>query len=93
VQNIDPTNSGNVARYINHSCLPNLSMFTVRVDSFVPTVAFFASKDIAADEEIMYDYGEKNSDGERVASEDRVKCLCGAGDGICVGFLPFDPQL
>jgi euchromatic histone-lysine N-methyltransferase len=53
---------GNVARFINHLCEPNLTPVKVFVDhqdlSF-PRIALFANRDIKAFEELGFDYGEK----------------------------------
>ena len=56
---IDPTLSGNVGRFINHSCDPNLVSVAVRVQSVVPHVCFFARRAIAKDEELSFDYGSE----------------------------------
>ncbi|XP_064375303.1 histone-lysine N-methyltransferase SETMAR isoform X3 [Dromaius novaehollandiae] len=53
---VDPTYIGNVGRFLNHSCEPNLFMVPVRVDSMVPKLALFAATDISAGEELSYDY-------------------------------------
>ncbi|RWS26315.1 histone-lysine N-methyltransferase EHMT2-like protein [Leptotrombidium deliense] len=53
---------GNVSRFINHLCVPNLTPVKVFVDhqdlSF-PRIALFANRDIKAFEELGFDYGEK----------------------------------
>lgn len=41
---IDATQYGNVSRFINHSCDPNLVAIPVRIDHSVPHIAFFASR-------------------------------------------------
>ncbi|CAH1176200.1 unnamed protein product [Phaedon cochleariae] len=59
---VDAKYYGNFARFINHSCSPNLHPVKVFVDHHdlrFPKVAFFASKDITPDEEISFDYGHK----------------------------------
>ncbi|KAK7916379.1 hypothetical protein WMY93_012140 [Mugilogobius chulae] len=53
---IDPAEIGNVGRFLNHSCLPNLFMVPVRVHSVVPRLALFAGRDIEAKEELTFDY-------------------------------------
>ncbi|XP_061730760.1 histone-lysine N-methyltransferase SETMAR isoform X1 [Nerophis ophidion] len=53
---VDPTTVGNVGRFLNHSCLPNLFMVPVRVHSAVPRLALFAGRDIDALEELTFDY-------------------------------------
>ncbi|KAG9305958.1 hypothetical protein G9A89_016611 [Geosiphon pyriformis] len=57
--NIDPTFIGNVGRYINHSCSPNLAIFLARVNSLIPIAALFAVRDICAGEELSFDYAGK----------------------------------
>ena len=95
---IDPTRRGNVGRYINHSCEPNLACVLVRVGSFVPRIAFFSKRDIASGEELTFHYGESSTlagRGESLTTtsssggrSDRRPCLCGAP--TCAGVLPFD---
>lgn len=98
-QNIDPTTTANLARFINHSCSPNLALFPVRVDSLVPAVGMFALRDIVEGEELGFDYagmlgyGEGAQDREEQEHTERTKCLCGAGEGVCRGWLPFDEDL
>ena len=81
---IDAQWYGNVARFLNHSCDPNLIKQTVFVESHDvrgPRVAFFALFDIPAREELTYDYGYTpgSVDGKT------LPCLCGAAD--CRKFL------
>ncbi|XP_046738026.1 histone-lysine N-methyltransferase EHMT2 isoform X1 [Diprion similis] len=59
---IDARRYGNLARFINHSCAPNLlpvRVFVEHQDLHFPRIAFFANRDIDADEELGFDYGEK----------------------------------
>ncbi|XP_052789200.1 uncharacterized protein LOC128223821 isoform X2 [Mya arenaria] len=59
---IDARRYGNVARFINHLCEPNLVPVKVFVDSQdlrFPRICLFASRDIKAQEELGFDYGEK----------------------------------
>ncbi|XP_029513741.2 histone-lysine N-methyltransferase SETDB1-B-like [Oncorhynchus nerka] len=56
---IDAKLEGNVGRYLNHSCQPNLFAQNVFVDTHdlrFPWVAFFASKRIRAGTELAWDY-------------------------------------
>nr|CAG4644182.1 EOG090X0AQH [Lepidurus arcticus] len=99
---IDPTVIGNIGRYINHSCGPNLVVIPVRVDSIVPHLALFAKRDILSGEELSFDYGSSwstpESTGTLLASYDGssvginlTPCLCNSDN--CKGILPFDSSL
>lgn len=59
---IDARRYGNVARFINHLCNPNLvpvKVFVEHQDLRFPRICLFASRDIPAYEELGFDYGEK----------------------------------
>lgn len=59
---IDATTHGNVSRFINHSCSPNLVTYQVVVESMESPLAhigLYASTDIAAGDEITRDYGRR----------------------------------
>ncbi|MBO8666471.1 SET domain-containing protein-lysine N-methyltransferase, partial [Staphylococcus aureus] len=59
VYSIDATTYGNVSHFINHSCDSNLAIFAVWIDCLdtnIPTLALFASRDISAGEEITFNY-------------------------------------
>uniref|UniRef100_A0A182K1U8 Histone-lysine N-methyltransferase n=1 Tax=Anopheles christyi TaxID=43041 RepID=A0A182K1U8_9DIPT len=59
---IDASVHGNVSRFFNHSCKPNVSPVSVyydHKDQRHPSVALFACRDIGVQEEICFDYGEK----------------------------------
>lgn len=81
---IDARDEGNIARFINHSCQPNLEMIPVRVNGQDPHFALFASKDILAGSELTFSYGHTNliDNGHKLK-----KCLCESDN--CSGFLPF----
>ncbi len=53
---IDPMFVGNVGRFINHSCEPNLFMVPVRINHSIPHLALFALRDIEVGEELSFDY-------------------------------------
>ncbi|KAK6154892.1 hypothetical protein DH2020_009140 [Rehmannia glutinosa] len=80
---IDATNYGNVSRYINHSCSPNLVNHQVLIesmDSQLAHIGLYASRDqIAMGEELTYDYRYKLLPGEG------CPCLCGSSS--CRGRL------
>ncbi|KAG5616487.1 hypothetical protein H5410_016311 [Solanum commersonii] len=59
---IDATTYGNVGRFINHSCSPNLCAQNVLYDhgdKRVPHIMFFASKSISPSEELTYHYNHR----------------------------------
>ncbi|ELT88290.1 hypothetical protein CAPTEDRAFT_206547 [Capitella teleta] len=59
---VDARKYGNVARFINHLCYPNLvpvKVFIEHQDLRFPRICFFASRDIVAGEELGFDYGDK----------------------------------
>ncbi|AQK74077.1 Histone-lysine N-methyltransferase SUVR5 [Zea mays] len=77
---IDATRSGNVSRYINHSCSPNLSTRLVLVESKdcqLAHIGLFANQDIAVGEELAYDYRQKLVAGDG--------CFCHCGGTNCRG--------
>ena len=85
---IDPTSIGNVGRYINHSCDPNLSKHLVRVDTVDPRVALMAKNDIDPGAELTFDYGCYDNDIlSTEKTHPRTKCLCRSKN--CRGALPF----
>ena len=83
---IDARNYSNSARFVNHSCEPNLVVLPVRIDNMVPHAALFAKRDIAPNEELSYDYSGHHADtGASAVASDR-SCLCESAN--CRGFLP-----
>lgn len=101
---VDPAMVGNVGRFLNHSCQPNLFMQPVRVHSVVPRLALFAGRNIDAQEELTFDYSGGYSNqppvemlstqndaaiqASRTDGLQRKECHCGANN--CVQFLPLD---
>lgn len=83
------------ARYINHSCEPNLVLVPVRVDSFrYPRLAFFATRCIPAMEELTFDYASVQLQSEACSTTLTTVELgerpCECGSTCCRGFLPFE---
>ena len=73
---IDANKFGNVTRFINHSCAPNLvpvKVFTSHQDIRFPHIAMFASKDIKKGDVLGFDYGEKFW----VIKHKEFTCWCG----------------
>ncbi|CAK8689302.1 histone-lysine N-methyltransferase SETMAR-like [Clavelina lepadiformis] len=90
---IDPQKRGNVGRFLNHSCDPNLIMIPVRCDSEIVRLALFARRNIEAQEELTFHYGGRPDEfkDNSCSKIQRKKCLCGSQN--CEEFLPFDPSL
>ncbi|MCO5564344.1 hypothetical protein L7F22_018004 [Adiantum nelumboides] len=79
---IDATKYGNVARFINHSCSPNLVNYQVLVESMdcqLAHIGLYATRDINTGEELAYDYRYKLLPGKG------CPCHCGASE--CRGRL------
>ena len=68
---LDATMSGNMARYINHSCDPNCVTEVVEVDRDLHII-IFANRRIGRGEELSYDYKFDYED------DNRLPCMCGA---------------
>eukprot|EP00742_Colponemidia_sp_Colp-10_P004208 GILJ01004489.1.p1 GENE.GILJ01004489.1~~GILJ01004489.1.p1 ORF type:complete len:1089 (+),score=177.81 GILJ01004489.1:291-3269(+) len=78
---IDAKWYGNVGRFINHSCDPNLikqSVFVDTQDVRFPRLAFFAYQDIPPMTELTYDYGYRQGSVEGR----HLDCLCGSQNCI-----------
>ncbi|KAE8056326.1 hypothetical protein FH972_013108 [Carpinus fangiana] len=67
---IDATRKGGIARFVNHSCLPNCvaKVISVRTEK---KVVFFAERDIFPGEEITYDYHFNHEDEGK-----KIPCFC-----------------
>ncbi|XP_072227571.1 histone-lysine N-methyltransferase EHMT1 isoform X2 [Leuresthes tenuis] len=58
---VDARFYGNISRFLNHMCEPNLfacRVFTTHQDLRFPHIAFFASENIKAGEELGFNYGD-----------------------------------
>ena len=95
VSYIDPSRIGNIGRYLNHSCDPNMLIVPVRIGNVVPRIAFFARQYIPAGTELTYDYSGGNwiqtNENSNPNIEQRSICLCASPN--CRRFLPFDGSL
>ena len=93
---IDATKKGGIARFINHSCMPNCTAKIITVEkskriviyalrdiaqSGCPSIAIIIVTDSVIDEELTYDYKFERE----IGSTDRIPCLCGTP--ACKGFL------
>ncbi|PBP25123.1 SET domain-containing protein [Diplocarpon rosae] len=77
---IDATKKGGIARFINHSCMPNCTAKIITVEKS-KRIVIYALRDIAQNEELTYDYKFERE----IGSTDRIPCLCGTA--ACKGFL------
>lgn len=76
---VDGRSGGSVARFVNHSCAPNC-----RTDVVRGRIWIVARRDIAAGEELSYDYGFP------LAEWRHHPCRCGAPR--CAGFIVGNDQ-
>jgi SET domain-containing protein len=70
---IDANVGGNTARLINHSCAPNLEPVAIGDHLWL-----VARRDIAAGEELGYDYAIELDERHTPAAKRRYPCCCGA---------------
>ncbi|KAJ0235199.1 Histone-lysine N-methyltransferase [Hirschfeldia incana] len=80
---ISAKNVGNVARFMNHSCSPNVFWQPVSYEhngQLFLHVAFFAISHIPPMTELTYDYGVTRTSGSQVGSSlcGKKKCFCGS---------------
>lgn len=72
---LDASKEGNVSRFFNHSCRPNLfiqNVFTDSHDPEFPVIAFFTSRVVKAGTELTWDYSARTL----TASLQEVPCFC-----------------
>ena len=86
--NIDATYKGNITRFINHSCDPNLIIVPIRSDSIIPRLCLFTCKNVNAGEELCFSYFGKRTTFARDKVLGSKPCACNSHN--CVGYLPFD---
>ncbi|OCT93040.1 hypothetical protein XELAEV_18016106mg [Xenopus laevis] len=73
---LDASKEGNVGRFLNHSCCPNLFVQQVFVDTHqkcFPWVAFFTNSVVKAGTELTWDYSYDIG----TAADQEIQCLCG----------------
>ncbi|XP_031216682.1 histone-lysine N-methyltransferase SETDB2 isoform X2 [Mastomys coucha] len=73
---LDASKEGNVGRFLNHSCCPNLwvqNVFVETHDRNFPLVAFFTNRYVKARTELTWDYGYEAG----TMPEKEILCQCG----------------
>ena len=78
----DGTIFANIARFMNHSCDPNLKIIKVFCNRPYPLLAFFCTRNVEAGEELTWNYDNSGAGRKKTNG---VVCLCGADN--CRGFL------
>lgn len=84
---IDASHFGNVSRFFNHSCDPNMAIWAIYINHIDPRLhelAFFAIKDIGPGEELTFDYCPDSS-SQIEPNTSRFRCLCGSP--LCRGYI------
>ncbi|TFJ82246.1 hypothetical protein NSK_006366 [Nannochloropsis salina CCMP1776] len=75
---LDATHCGNVSRFFNHSCDPNMYLVCVRNGGLLPRLCFFTQRRVHAGDELTFAYGERE---ENHASKGGIQDESGARFG------------
>ncbi|KAM4559747.1 histone-lysine N-methyltransferase SETDB2 isoform 2-T2 [Odontesthes bonariensis] len=95
---VDASVEGNVSRFINHSCQPNLFIQNVFTDSHEPAfplVAFFTSRVVKAGSELTWNYSADGqaADGQAAAAAQTQEVACRCRSDGCRGWLHIEEKL
>merc|ERR1712013_792980 len=74
---MDAKTTGNIGRYLNHSCHPNVFVQNVFVDTHdlrFPWLAFYTSTFVRAGQELCWDYGYEVGS----IADKEIYCSCGS---------------
>ncbi|CAG8659619.1 12186_t:CDS:2 [Ambispora gerdemannii] len=86
---VDSNYFGNVTRFFNHSCDPNLSVYSILIESMdikMPNIGFFTRRPVKEGEELTFDYfGLRHRKRSKAFDESSIVlepgqrfCRCGA---------------
>jgi hypothetical protein len=84
---IDAEKQGNVSRWFNHSCEPNLELCCVFAGSTRPAAAIFSLRGICVGEELTFSYAKGCARADMVSSAGPCHCRSAS----CARFLPSVP--
>lgn len=88
---VDAATYGNISHFINHSCQPNIGVWSVWIDCIdpnLPRLALFALRNIEKEEELTFDYKFNNGDSKSPKSRQKEgKTICKCMSKKCKKYL------
>jgi SET domain-containing protein len=104
VTNVDATNYGGLARFVNHSCSPNCKIFMIRDKNVVGLPCLMSLRHIPKGEQLTFNYaeGQEDDDNNNCNDDDYLtkrkrmrsykysisKTKCNCNSTLCRGYLP-----